>query len=148
MNDRAELPVETVMQTEFASVASGERLDLVDDVMSLGRVRHLPVVDEGRLVGVVSQRDLLASGLSRALDFDRTQRRTFMRSIEVSEVMARKPVTVSPATPLREAARLMVNHKIGCLPVVDESGRPIGLVTETDLLRGVYDVPPPRGAAS
>src|SRR5262245_8467352 len=82
------------MQREFASVRSDERLDFVDDVMSLGRVRHLPVVDGGRLVGVVTQRDLLAASLSRALDFDNQERRTFLRSVDVGEVMTKKPITV------------------------------------------------------
>ena len=143
---RADESVESVMRREFASVASKERLDLVDDVMNLGRVRHLPVLDDGRLVGVVSQRDLLAAGLSKALDFDGSQRRTFMRSVEVAEVMARNPITVRPDASLREAARLMVQHRIGCLPVVDEAGRPVGLVTETDLLRGVYEIDAPEEA--
>ena len=146
--DPATQSVERIMAHEFLSVGSDERLDFVDDVMGLGRIRHLPVVDEGRLVGVVSQRDLLAASLSRVLDFDGSQRRTFLRSVGVAEVMARNPITVSPSTPLRDAARLILRHKIGCLPVVDEDGRCIGLVTETDLLRGVYgDESGPGGSA-
>jgi len=131
------------MRTEFASVGSKERLDLADDVMKLGRIRHLPVLDGSRLVGVVSQRDLLAAGLSRALDFDGGQRRSFMRSVEVAEVMAVRPVTVRPDTAIREAAHLMVERRIGCLPVVDEAGGAVGLVTETDLLRVLYEVDVP-----
>ena len=72
--------VERIMQREFASVRSDERLDFVDDVMALGRVRHLPVVDDGKLVGVVSQRDLLAASLTRVLDFDAQERRTFLQT--------------------------------------------------------------------
>ena len=83
--------VEHIMQREFASVRSDERLDFVDDVMALGRVRHMPVVDDGKLVGVVSQRDLLAAALSRVLDFDAQERRTFLRSVDVREVMAGRP---------------------------------------------------------
>ena len=126
------------MQREFATVRSDERLDFVDDVMALGRVRHMPVVDDGKLVGIVSQRDLLAASLSRVLEFDRQERRTFLRSIDVREVMSSRPITVPPATPLRDAAALMLRHKIGCLPVVGPGGEAIGLVTETDLLRAAY----------
>lgn len=139
MDDRLDQPVERVMQTDYASVSAGDHLDLVDDVMNLGRIRHMPVLDGERLVGIVSQRDLLAASLSKVLDFDAAERRTFMRSIEVSEVMSRDPVTVSPSTSLREAARLVLTHRIGCLPVVVGEGRMVGLLTETDLLRGVYD---------
>jgi CBS domain-containing protein len=130
--------VEHVMQREFASVRSDERLDFVDDVMALGRVRHMPVVDDGKLVGVVSQRDLLAASLSRVLAFDAQERRTFLRSVDVKEVMASRPITVSPATSLADAAALMLRHKIGCLPVVGPGGEAVGLVTETDLLRAAY----------
>ena len=139
MDDRLDQPVERVMQTDYVSVGSGDHLDLVDDVMNLGRIRHMPVLDGDKLVGVVSQRDLLSASLSRVLDFDAAERRSFMRSIEVSEVMSRDPVTVRPSTTLREATRLVLTHRFGCLPVVDEGGRVVGLVTETDLLRGVYD---------
>jgi len=126
------------MQREFASVRSDERLDFVDDVMALGRVRHMPVVDGGQLVGVVTQRDLLAASLSRALDFDAQERRTFLRSVNVGEVMSKKPITVRPDATLREAAQLLLRHKIGCLPVVGPRGEALGLLTETDLLRAAY----------
>jgi CBS domain-containing membrane protein len=134
----SESAVERIMQREFATVRSDERLDFVEDVMALGRVRHMPVVDDGKLVGVVSQRDLLAASLSRVLSFDAQERRTFLRSIDVKEVMAPRPITVSPATSLADAAALMLRHKIGCLPVVGPGGEAIGLVTETDLLRAAY----------
>jgi CBS-domain-containing membrane protein len=132
-------PNTPVMQREFASVRSDERLDFVDDVMALGRVRHMPVVDDGKLVGVVSQRDLLAASLSKVLDFDATERRTFLRSIDVREVMADRPITVAPRASLAEAAALLLHHKIGCLPVVGSGGEAVGLVTETDLLRAAYE---------
>jgi CBS domain-containing protein len=134
----AETPVEDVMQRDYASVRSDERLDFVEDVMALGRVRHMPVVDGSQLVGVVTQRDLLAASLSRALDFDPKERRAFLRSVNVGEVMAKKPITVAPSTLLMQAAQLMLRHKIGCLPVVGAAGEALGLVTETDLLRAAY----------
>lgn len=130
--------VERIMQREFASVRSDERLDFVDDVMALGRVRHMPVVDDGKLVGVVTQRDLLAASLSRVLEFDVQERRTFLRAVDVKEVMAARPITVAPSTTLADAAALLLRHKIGCLPVVGAGGEAVGLVTETDLLRAAY----------
>jgi CBS domain-containing protein len=133
-----ERSIASVMREEFVSVASKDQLDFVDDVMKLGRIRHMPVVDEGRLVGVVSQRDLLAAALSKALDFDQGQRRNFLRSVQVSEVMSRQPITVQSDTTLSEATRTLLAHKIGCLPVLDAAERLVGLVTETDLLRGAY----------
>jgi CBS domain-containing protein len=66
--------------------------------------------------------------------------------VEASEVMTRQPIHVAPSTSLREAARLMLDHKIGCLPVVDGSGAMVGLVTDSDLLRGAYGVTAGPGA--
>ena len=136
---KSDTPVERIMQREFASVRSDEHLDFVEDVMALGRVRHMPVVDDGKLVGVVSQRDLLAASLSKVLDFDGKERRTFLRSIDVREVMAGRPITVAPGATLAEAAALLLRHKIGCLPVVGPGGAAVGLLTETDLLRAAYE---------
>jgi CBS domain-containing protein len=96
------------------------------------------VLENRRLVGIVSQRDLLAASLSRVLDFDAPERRTFLRSVDVAETMTRDVITVHPETPLPEAARLLLRHAIGCLPVVAEDGTPVGLVTETDLVRAAY----------
>ncbi len=127
--------VSEVMQAEVATLAPGDRLDLADDVMQLGRVRHMPVLEHGRLVGIVSSRDLLAASLSKALSFDPKQRRTFLRSVDVSEVMVRDVISVEPDATLREVALLMIGHKIGCVPVAKPDGTLLGLVTETDLLR-------------
>ena len=74
------------------------------------------------------------------LDFDPAHRRTFMRAVQVSEAMSRDVVSVAADTSIREVARLMIRHKIGCIPVVQDDGEPVGLVTEVDLLRAVYDL--------
>jgi len=131
-------PVSDVMQREVVTLRADDRLDLADDIMRLGRVRHLPVLDGERLVGILSNRDLLAASLSKAMDFDPTERRTFMRSVDVREVMTKEVATVAPELPLIQAARLMIRRQFGCLPVVNERGALIGLLTETDLLRAAY----------
>ena len=133
-------PISEIMRTQFVTLKTEDRLDLADDVMKLGRIRHMPVLEGERLVGVVSQRDLLAASLSRALDFDPSHRRSFLKSVAVEEVMAREVVTTVPDTSIGEAALLMIRRKIGCLPVVNDKGAPVGLVTETDLLRSAYGV--------
>lgn len=130
--------VADIMRKDFVSLQEGDRLDFAEDVMRLGRIRHLPVLQQGRLAGIVSQRDLLAHSLSRTLDFDPQDRRSFLKSVDVSEAMTRDVVTVDPGTSLEEAARLLIRHQIGCLPVVGGDGVAVGLVTETDLLRAAY----------
>ena len=137
--DLRKRPVSQIMQTEVVTLTAHETLDLTQDLMNLGRVRHLPVVDtEERVVGIVSHRDLLAAAMSKVLDFDPSSRRAFLRSIEVTEVMAVDVLTVSPETALADAAELMLQRKIGCLPVVDPQRKLVGLVTEADLLSAAY----------
>jgi CBS-domain-containing membrane protein len=137
--DLQKRPVSEIMQREVVTLTTGEKLDLTQDLMNLGRVRHLPVLDEDqRVVGIVSDRDLLAAAMTNVLDFDPASRRTFLRSIEVAEVMAKEVVTVTPDTELGEVARIFVERKIGCVPVVGARGELIGLVTETDLIAAAF----------
>ena len=130
--------VSELMRSEIVTLGASDRLDLADDVMRLGRVRHIPVLDDGRVVGIVTHRDLLAASLSKALAFDPKQRRTFLHSVDVGEVMTRDVVTVAADATLGEAATLLLGRRIGCLPVVKPDGTLVGLVTETDLLRAAF----------
>jgi CBS domain-containing protein len=135
----AQRPVSEIMRREFASLREDDRLDLAEQVMKLGRVRHLPVLAaDGRVVGIVSNRDLLEASLTTVLAFDPTARRGFLHSIAISEVMTRSVETAAPTTPLGVAASQMIRNKVGCLPVVRPDGTMIGLVTETDLLVAAY----------
>jgi len=127
-------PVSELMRREVVTLQQGDHLDLADDIMRLGRIRHLPVLDGERLVGVLSSRDLLAASLSRALEFEKLQRRAFLRSVEVKEVMTQEVETVSPEASALDAGRRMLRRKIGCLPVVDTQGTFVGLLAEGDLL--------------
>ena len=104
--------------------------------MTLGHVRHMPVVLAGRLVGVVSERDLLRASLSNLSHHRSEERRAFLHVVEIESVMSSPPIVVSPDSSVAEAARIMAEKKIGCLPVVKEHHLE-GMVTETDVLRFV-----------
>jgi CBS domain-containing protein len=130
------------MQTKIVTVSVTERLSTVEDIMTLGRVRHMPVVHGGRLVGVLSQRDLLRASLSELGSFGTETRRAFLHAIEIAQVMSAPPITIDPDASIQLAARLMADHRIGCLPVVDEAEELVGLVTETDVLHWVAGVSP------
>ena len=106
--------------------------------MNLGRVRHFPVVEDDELVGVVSQRDLYRASLGTVMQYGEKAQRAFLESVAVKEVMA-DPISISPDATVRDAARLMMEHKIGCLPVLEDS-RLVGIVTETDMLQVVVDM--------
>ncbi len=126
--------VRDIMPEKMVTISTGDTLSTVEDIMTLGRVRHMPVVESGKLVGVVSERDLLRASLSNLSGFGSQQRRAFLHVVEIGRVMSKPPVTIDPDASVEEAARIMAEQKIGCLPVVD-GGALVGLVTETDLLR-------------
>jgi CBS domain-containing protein len=121
------------MQTRVVTVSVTERLSTVDDIMRLGGVRHMPVVHQGHLVGVLSERDLLRASLSQIGSFDRETHRAFLHAIAIAEVMSKPPITVRPDESVPRAARVMAERKIGCLPVVVDEVL-LGLLTETDVL--------------
>jgi acetoin utilization protein AcuB len=107
--------------------------------MTLGRVRHMPVVQGGRLVGVVSERDLLRASLSVLSEHRDAERRAFLHVVEISRVMSTPAIVIGPDATIEEAALLMADKKIGCLPVV-AGEELVGMVTETDVLRWVAGV--------
>ncbi len=103
--------------------------------MRQNRVRRLPVLDRhGRLVGIVSEKDLLYASPSPATTLSVYEISYLLSKLKVKEIMTREVITVCPDCPLEEAARIMVDHKIGGLPVV-EDGRLVGIITETDLFK-------------
>ncbi|MCH2173316.1 CBS domain-containing protein [Myxococcota bacterium] len=126
--------VRDIMQTKVVTISEEDCLSTVEDIMTLGRVRHIPVVRAGRLVGVVSERDLLRISLSNLSGLRSDQRRAFLHTVEIKRVMSTPAVVVSPETAVTTAARILAERKIGCLPVV-EGNELRGLVTETDVLR-------------
>lgn len=131
--------VRDIMGTKLVTISAGDRLSTVEDIMTLGHVRHMPVVQGGRLVGVVSERDLLRSSLSVFSEHRDAERRAFLHVVEIGRVMSTPPIVIGPDATIMEAALIMAEKKIGCLPVVDREAL-VGMVTETDVLRWVADV--------
>ena len=129
--------VRDIMTVEVTTLGRNDTLLLAKDIMNLGRVRHFPVVEDDELVGVVSQRDLYRASLGTVMQYGEKAQRAFLESVAVKEVMA-DPISISPDATVRDAARLMMEHKIGCLPVLEDS-RLVGIVTETDMLQVVAD---------
>jgi len=126
--------VRDLMSEKVVTISVDDSLFTVEEIMTLGGVRHIPVVRAGQLVGVVSQRDLLRASLSNLTHYGTGQRRAFLEAVEIRRVMSEPPVTISPDATVGEAAAQMAIRKIGCLPVIEASAL-VGMVTETDLLR-------------
>jgi CBS domain-containing membrane protein len=130
-----DLKVRDVMTADPTTLKRDDKLTLADDIMRLGRVRHLPIVDDGgeRLVGIVSQRDLFRDALAHALGYGKHAQRELLDSLAVKDVMTTEVVTIRPDASLVYAARVLTQRKIGCLPVV-ENGRLVGILTEGDFV--------------
>ncbi len=125
--------VEQIMSRKVVSISADDSLDIVKEIMDLGSVRHIPVVRKGKLVGVLSQRDLLRASLSNVMGLPADEQARFLKGVAISEVMSSPAISVAPDAGVKEAARLMAQHKIGCLTVL-KGDQLVGIVTETDVL--------------
>ncbi|MEM9458624.1 MAG: CBS domain-containing protein [Myxococcota bacterium] len=135
------------MSTQLVTLSVDESVSLAEQLMRAMSVRHLPVLGEGdQLVGVVSDRDLLAAAASSLDDEDAQQARAKSRRVPVDEIMTRSVRVAEPTTPLLDAAVMMREHKISCLPVV-EDGALVGLLTETDLVNVLINALQSPGSA-
>ena len=126
--------VQDVMQTKLFTVTLTTTLPEALRLTAQRNVRHLPVVDGERLVGILSDRDLKRAMASSATSLEAHELNYLLERLQVREFMTRVVITIGPMSPVEDAARLMVLEKIGALPVTDGE-RLIGLVTETDVLR-------------
>lgn len=126
--------VQDVMQTKVYTVTPETTLPEALRLTGQRGVRHLPVLDNQRLVGILSDRDLKRAMASPATSLGVHELNYLLDHLRVGEIMTRAIITIGPMFPIEEAARLMVLEKIGALPVT-EAERLIGLVTETDVLR-------------
>ena len=104
------------------------------DMFKRERIRRAPVVKEGKLIGIVSDKDLLNASPSPASSLSVWEMNYLLSKITVSEVMTKKVLTVHEDTPIEEAARIMADNKIGGLPVMRD-GHVVGIITETDLFK-------------
>jgi acetoin utilization protein AcuB len=104
------------------------------NLMKREHIRRAPVVKDGKLIGIVSDKDLLNASPSPATSLSVWEINYLLSKIEVKDVMSRKVFTVTENTPLEEAARIMADNKIGGLPVLRE-GHIVGIITETDLFK-------------
>jgi acetoin utilization protein AcuB len=133
------MQVKEMMSTEVVVVGRNDDLSQVEDLMVSKKLRHVPVVENGELVAIVSQRDLFKAMMSSTMGYGDKAQKAYLHSVRVKEMMTYPVVTVTPDTSVGEAADLMVHKGIGCLPVV-EGTQLVGVVTKTDLLRCLHSL--------
>jgi CBS domain-containing protein len=121
------------MTRDPACVSSTDTLRTAVDQLRLRKCRRLPVVDNGKLVGIISDRDVRLALNSPFILRERSQDETLLDRVLVAECMTPDPVCLSPEASVVDAARLIHDRRFGGVPIVDE-GKLVGIVTETDVL--------------
>jgi CBS domain-containing protein len=139
MKNGKEAVAREIMMGSPVTLKPDDTLDLASNIISLGRIRHIPVVDDGRLLGILTERDLIGTAASHIFGLKQKNKSALLKSVMIKEVMKKRVVTATPETPIKEIARLMAEKKIGCVPILS-GGALTGLVTTTDILRYVEDL--------
>jgi acetoin utilization protein AcuB len=127
------------MRKSLITVAKDTTLEKARNLLHSHRIRHLPVVEGDKLIGILTDRDIRQASPSSTAGIGPDRTAAFLAQIPVVKAMVTDIRTVSPYTTIEEAARLMIEHKIGCLPVT-ETNRLVGIITETDILGVFVDV--------
>jgi len=125
------------MTTQVVTVEFDDRLRVVKEIFDAVRFHHLLVLEDGKLFGVISDRDLLRSLSPFIGTLAETTRDIGTLDRRVHQVMSRKPITLGPDATIAEAIGLFLTRNISCIPIVDEGARPIGLVSWRDILKAL-----------
>ncbi len=122
------------------SVTSDTTIQQADRLMKKYKFHRLPVVDNGKLVGYFSDRDIMRVAPSPATTLSKFEIRSLLDKISVKDIMHEKVVTVNEGATVEEAALIMYNNKVGGLPVVSDVGALVGIITATDILKTFIEV--------
>jgi len=123
-----------LMTRELLTIGPEDTLESLEQHMAAFRFRHLPVVEGNRLVGLITHSDLLHTS-SSMLSKSAPQENAFLHRLPASRIMHRDPITVRPSEPLVHVAALIWQSRVSCVPVTEEDGTLIGIITEGDFVR-------------
>ena len=125
------------MTPEVVTIQPDTTLPEAHRLMTDKQIRRLPVVKKGRLVGIVTRGDVREAEPSDATSLSIWEVNYLLAKLKVEQIMTRNPRTISPEATIGEAAQAMLEYKISGLPVVDEQGQVVGIITESDIFRTV-----------
>ena len=131
--------VRQYMVSDVETLAPDDSMEAALILERRHRIRHIPIVENGVLVGIVTDRDLKRAMPSPLSGTDQQTFEHVARTTLVGQIMTRSPSTISPDAPLSDAVRIVCEQKFGALPVV-EAGKLIGIITETDMLRALLTI--------
>lgn len=132
--------VENRMTANPITIPSTTTIAEASEIMRTNKFRRLPVVDSGKLVGIITDRDLRAVSASPATALSIFELNYLLAKMQIKEIMQKKVITISKDATVEEAAVLMYNHRIGGLVVVDDHGIVTGVITETDIFKTFIDI--------
>ena len=122
------------------SVKPEDKVDTAAALLKEHKIRRLPVVDNGTLVGIVTDKDLMRVSPSAATTLSRYEINSLLAKISIREIMSDKVISVNENAPIEEAALLMSMNKIGGVPVVPDGGAVVGVITETDIFNALVEI--------
>lgn len=128
------MQVSELMTVDPLVLAADETLQVAEMFMQLAHIRHLPVVEDGRVVGLVTHRDLLGAATGQLAEPPCDDAQVLPLSVSVTSMMRRDIRTIEATADARDAINIMIDHKYGCLPVTQD-GHIVGILTEADFLK-------------
>jgi acetoin utilization protein AcuB len=131
--------VKRYMRTKLVTVGPDEGANAALYLMKKRTIRHLLVTDGKKLLGIVTDRDFRLVRPSPATSLSIYEIHYLLEKLKVKEIMTKKVITVEPEIPIAEAARTLLNRRIGALPVLKD-GELVGIISETDMLRALIDL--------
>jgi acetoin utilization protein AcuB len=129
------LTVGDCMTIDPATVGSKDSLQAVIQLLRRRDIRSVPVVDDGKLIGIVTDRDIRQVAPAYPLFRDEDEIRHYTERLTVTAAMTADPMTIAPDAPVVDAAKILETYRISSLPVVDKQHLVVGMLTVTDLLR-------------
>jgi len=130
------MKVRDLMSEDVVTLHADSPMVDAEEIMGFRRLRHLPVVDdEHKLVGILTHRDLLRHYLSPLEGKTWVDHQVQKARVKVREIMHKKVISIGPDADLAQAAGILYDTKYGCLPVIDDAGALVGILTEADLVR-------------
>jgi len=132
-------PVQKIMSTDLVTATPKQKFTEVKKIMASKSVHHLPIVDEKKLVGIISRLDIMRATLSSAFVEEKEADLILDHIIKVPDIMTRKVVTLKETDTIKQAALVMVQHRFHSLPVLNDKDELVGIVSTVDLLQYLLD---------
>ncbi|MDO5636338.1 MAG: CBS domain-containing protein [Myroides sp.] len=129
-----DIPVKQIMSKQLVTLTTKNSLYDAEKLFKKHKIRHLPIVEDHKLVGVLSYSDLLKISYADVTEGEEDVEAVVYDMFSIVQVMAKAPVTVTTETPLKEVIQQLIQQTFHSLPVIEENGDLVGIVTTTDLL--------------